>query len=98
MLVDKAAEVLTREHIRSQRLPNGANLEFDHAINTAVEKLRVALWDLAEKPDYIQRVAPRGYRLIVPANPPERRPPASAPQSAALADEDFSIGCGASSF
>ena len=40
-------------------------MEFDHGINTAIKKLRIALNDSAEKPKYIETVARRGYRLMV---------------------------------
>jgi hypothetical protein len=39
---------------------------FDHGINTAVKKIRQALGDSAENPKYIQTVARRGYRIMVP--------------------------------
>ena len=40
--------------------------EFDHAINTAIKKIRQALGDSAEDPTYIETVARRGYRLMAP--------------------------------
>ncbi len=66
MLVDFKGELLTRQYIRSILWPNGTIVEFDHSINTAIKKLRLALGDSAEKPHYIETVARRGYRLMVP--------------------------------
>ncbi len=66
MLVNQPGELLTRDHIRSKLWPNGTIVEFDHSINTAIKKLRLALGDPAEKPCYIETVARRGYRLRVP--------------------------------
>ncbi len=65
MLVDRPGELLTRDHIRSTLWPNGTVVEFDHSINTAMKKLRLALGDSAEEPRYIETIARRGYRLMV---------------------------------
>jgi DNA-binding winged helix-turn-helix (wHTH) protein len=66
MLVERPGEVLTREHIRGKLWPNGTVVEFDHSINTAVKKLRVALGDSAEAPRYVETVGRRGYRFMAP--------------------------------
>jgi len=59
-------ELLTRNPIRSKLWPNGTIVEFDHSINTAIKKLRRALDDSADGPQYIETIARRGYRLMVP--------------------------------
>jgi Transcriptional regulatory protein, C terminal len=46
-------------------------VDFDHSLNKAVNRLREALHDSAEQPRYVQTIARRGYRLIVPVEPPE---------------------------
>jgi DNA-binding winged helix-turn-helix (wHTH) protein/tRNA A-37 threonylcarbamoyl transferase component Bud32 len=66
MLVDHPGEVVTREEIRKKLWPNDTVVEFDHSINGAIKKLRLALSDTADKPSYIETVARRGYRLLVP--------------------------------
>ncbi len=66
MLVDQAGELVSREQIRDKLWPHGTVVDFDHSINTAIKKLRLALGDPAEKPRYIETVARRGYRLMVP--------------------------------
>src|SRR5580704_1506536 len=70
MLIDHAGEVVSREDIQSKLWPNDTVVEFDHGINTAIKKLRTALNDSAEKPNYIETVARRGYRLMVPVEWP----------------------------
>jgi DNA-binding winged helix-turn-helix (wHTH) protein len=57
--------VVSREEIQNKLWPNDTVVEFDHGINTAIKKLRIALNDSAEKPKYIETVARRGYRLMV---------------------------------
>ena len=58
--------MVTREEIQKKLWPNDTVVEFDHGINTAIKKLRQALGDSADEPKYIETVARRGYRLMVP--------------------------------
>jgi eukaryotic-like serine/threonine-protein kinase len=66
MLVEHRGEVVLREEIQKRLWPNDTVVEFDHAINTSIKKLRQTLGDLAENPKYIETVARRGYRLMMP--------------------------------
>jgi len=77
MLIERAGRVVSREEIQNKLWPNDTVVEFDHGINTAIKKLRIALKDSADKPRYVETVARRGYRLIAPVEWP------SAPSSAA---------------
>jgi DNA-binding winged helix-turn-helix (wHTH) protein len=65
MLIAGGGELVTREEIQKKLWPNDTVVEFDHGINTAIQKLRQSLGDSAENPSYIQTVARRGYRLLV---------------------------------
>jgi DNA-binding winged helix-turn-helix (wHTH) protein len=71
MLVDRPAEVITREEIRRRLWPNGTLVEFEHSINAAIKKLRFALGDSAETPRYVETIPRRGYRLIVSVERPQ---------------------------
>jgi len=53
MLVQHNCELATRDEIRRKLWPNETVVEFDHAINTAIKKLRQALGDSAQSPKYI---------------------------------------------
>jgi DNA-binding winged helix-turn-helix (wHTH) protein len=66
MLVERAGDLVAREEIQRKLWPNDTVVEFDHAINTAIKKLRRTLGDSPENPKYIETVARRGYRLLVP--------------------------------
>ena len=66
ILLENAGAITTREEIQQQLWPNDTVVEFDHSINAAIKKLRVALGDSAESPKYIETIARRGYRLMVP--------------------------------
>jgi DNA-binding winged helix-turn-helix (wHTH) protein len=66
MLVESSGDLVTREEIRKKLWPNDTVVEFDHSIHTAIKKLRRALDDRADNPRYIENVARRGYRLMLP--------------------------------
>ena len=66
MLLEHPGEVVSREEIKKKLWPNDTIVEFDHSINAAIKKLRLALGDSAEEPKYVETVARRGYRLMVP--------------------------------
>ncbi len=65
MLVERSGELVTREEIKKKLWPNDTVVEFDHSIHTAINKLRQALGDSADRPKYVETVARRGYRLMV---------------------------------
>ena len=65
MLLERPGDVVTREEMRRALWPNDTVVEFDQSINAAIKKLRIALQDSAEEPEYVETVARRGYRLIV---------------------------------
>src|SRR5580692_10168065 len=78
MLIEGEGALVTREDIRKKFWPNDTIVEFDHSINVAIGKLRKALGDSADKPQYIATMARRGYRLMVPVTRIEAAQPAPA--------------------
>jgi serine/threonine protein kinase len=62
LLLEKPGDVVLREEIRKKLWPNDTVVEFDHSINAAIKRLRQALGDPAEAPQYIETLARRGYR------------------------------------
>jgi DNA-binding winged helix-turn-helix (wHTH) protein len=69
MLLEKAGDVVTREELRQKLWPSDTFVDFDHSLNTAVNKVREALGDSASSPRYIETLARRGYRFIAPVRP-----------------------------
>ena len=65
-LLDRAGEVVTREELRQKLWPADTFVDFDHSLNTAINKLREALGDSASNPRYVETLARRGYRFLVP--------------------------------
>jgi cholera toxin transcriptional activator len=66
LLLDRPGELVTRDDLRSKLWSADTFVDFDHSLNTAVNKLREALGDVASNPRFVQTVARRGYRFIAP--------------------------------
>jgi len=66
-LLEEPAVVVTREELRRRLWPEDTFVDFERGLNTAVNRLRLALNDSAENPRYIATVARTGYRFIAPA-------------------------------
>src|SRR4051812_36026674 len=64
MLLARPGELVTREELRQQLWPADTFVDFDHSLNTAINKLRDALGDSPSDPRYIETLARRGYRFI----------------------------------
>lgn len=77
LLLEKPGEVVLREEIRKKLWPNDTVVEFDHSINAAMQRLRQALGDPAEDPQYIETLARRGYRWKFPVEVVEAQPQAA---------------------
>jgi len=64
MLLERPAEVLTRDELRGRLWPDGTFVDFEHGLNAAVKRLRAALGDDAEHPRFVETLHRRGYRFI----------------------------------
>jgi DNA-binding winged helix-turn-helix (wHTH) protein len=91
-LLERAGEMVTRDDLRQRLWPSDTFVDFDHSLNTAVNKLREALGDTASNPRFVQTVARRGYRFIAPVSVAEIAGvgPDPAPASALKQAESFS--------
>jgi cholera toxin transcriptional activator len=65
-MLERPGEVITREELRERLWPADTFVDFDHGLNTAINKLREALRDSAANPRFIETRAKRGYRFIAP--------------------------------
>jgi DNA-binding winged helix-turn-helix (wHTH) protein len=65
-LVGRAGEVVTREELQKRLWPSDTFVDFDHSLNTSINKVRDALGDSASNPRYVETLARRGYRFIAP--------------------------------
>jgi len=81
VLLERPSEVVTREELRQKLWPADTFVDFDHSLNTVINKLREALSDSASNPRFIETLARRGYRFLAPVEFIEKqtapgRPPA----------------------
>lgn len=65
-LLQHAGQVVTRDDLREKIWPADTFVDFDHSLNTAVNKIREALGDSASSPRFVETLARRGYRFIAP--------------------------------
>jgi cholera toxin transcriptional activator len=63
-LLESPREVVTREQLRQRLWPQDTFVDFDHGLNTAINKLRDVLGDSAANPRYVETIAKRGYRFL----------------------------------
>lgn len=65
LLLEAEGEVVTREQIRLTLWPQDTFVDFEHGVNTAVKKLRQALEDSADHPNFVETLPKIGYRFMV---------------------------------
>src|SRR5947208_7908844 len=70
ILLQHSGELVTREELRRQVWPEDTFVDFDHALNTAITKIRIALEDDADNPRLVETLPRRGYRFIGPVEKP----------------------------
>ena len=64
VLLERAGQVITREELREKLWPADTFVDFDHSLNTAVNKIREVLGDSAASPRFVETLARRGYRFL----------------------------------
>src|SRR5207253_2206029 len=65
-LLEQAGQIVPREDLQRRLWPDGTLVEYEQSLNKAVNKLRDALGDSADRPIYIETLARRGYRFVAP--------------------------------
>jgi len=69
LLLQNLGEVISREQLRQTLWPADTFVDFDHSLNTAINKIREALGDSANNPRFVETLSRRGYRFIAPVQP-----------------------------
>jgi len=64
ILLESPGELVARDELRERLWPSDTFVDFDHGLNTAVNKLREVLGDSANNPRFIETLPRRGYRFI----------------------------------
>jgi DNA-binding winged helix-turn-helix (wHTH) protein len=66
MLLGRPGQLLTREEISQELWPDGTFVDYEHGVNSAVNRIREALGDTAGNSRFVQTLARRGYRFVAP--------------------------------
>ena len=74
LLAENPGQLGTREQIIQRIWGKDVFLDTDNSINTAIRKIRQALHDNPEKPQFIQTVSGKGYRFAAPITRIEATP------------------------
>lgn len=64
ILLERSGSVISREELRQKLWPADTFVDFDHSLNTAVNKIRETLGDSATSPRFVETIARRGYRFL----------------------------------
>ena len=64
ILLERPGTVISREYLREKVWSADTFVDFDHSLNTAVNKIRETLGDSAISPRFVETVARRGYRFL----------------------------------
>src|SRR2546422_5908713 len=68
-LLESPGSVVTREELRGRLWPEDTFVDFESGVNTAINRLRLALGDSADHPRYIETLSRTGYRFVAPVYP-----------------------------
>ena len=71
LLVSRPGQLVTRDELRRALWSEDTFVDFDTALNVAVNKVRQALRDSATSPRFIETVPKRGYRFLADVHPVE---------------------------
>ena len=74
MLLERPGEVVTREELQTRLWAADTFVDFEHSLNAAIKRLRMALGDSAAAPRFVETLARRGYRFIAPLSQPAEEP------------------------
>jgi TolB-like protein/DNA-binding winged helix-turn-helix (wHTH) protein len=87
LLAERRGQLVTRAEILERLWGADVFMDGDAAINTAVRKVRRALRDDPDRPQFVETVVGKGYRFVGPIRILAGTRPAGGGGSAALADE-----------
>lgn len=104
MFLDRPGELLTRDQIARELWPDGTFVDYEHGVNSAINRIREALGDTASHPRFVETLARRGYRFVAPveritaepATSTQLTPPSPSEQIAATPNPEPDLRLGAS--
>jgi len=73
-LLEKPGQIVTREELRQRIWSSDTFVDFEHSLNTAIKKLRLALGDSATNSKFVETLPRRGYRFMATVEASEGMP------------------------
>jgi DNA-binding winged helix-turn-helix (wHTH) protein len=73
-LLGKPGQIVTREELRQSIWSSDTFVDFEHSLNTAIKKLRLALGDRATNSKFVETLPRRGYRFVASVEDGEEMP------------------------
>jgi eukaryotic-like serine/threonine-protein kinase len=65
-LLERPGQVVSRQELKESLWPHGTLVEFDKSLDVAMAKLRRALKDDSDSPQFIETLPKRGYQFVAP--------------------------------
>ncbi|MFZ0796383.1 MAG: winged helix-turn-helix domain-containing protein [Terriglobales bacterium] len=90
VLLETQGELVTREELRAKLWAGDTFVDFDHGLNSAVQRLRECLSDSAEKPRWVETVPRRGYRFVGQVEWSDQGLPCAPPSKPSGGSQDVS--------
>jgi TolB-like protein len=72
ILLECPGELVSREELRKRIWPANTFVDFEQGLNNAIKRLREALGDSPENPQFIETIPRRGYRFVAKLNQPAK--------------------------
>jgi len=91
ILLRRPGELVTREELRQSLWPADTFVDFDHSLNTAINKIREVLGDSASNSQYVETVPKRGYRFVASVEVISPEPQAAAPPNRSAAPPEVTL-------
>jgi DNA-binding winged helix-turn-helix (wHTH) protein len=85
LLVERRGALVTRDQIVARLWREEPFHDLDNGVHTAIRKVRQALHDSAERPEFVQTVSGKGYRFVAQVALLDPRPSSSAIERIAVA-------------
>jgi TolB-like protein/Flp pilus assembly protein TadD len=79
LMLERPGDVVTREEMQQRLWPDGTFVDFEHSLNAAVKRLRAALGDNADHPQFVETLPRRGYRFIARLEDEDRQTAKAGP-------------------
>lgn len=70
ILLEQPGSIVTREQFQKRLWPDSF-VDFDHNLNSAINRIREVLGDSAENPRFVETLPRRGYRFIAAVTKPD---------------------------